>query len=232
MNRIWILAALVAFPGRGGLAIDAQRADSGSRVDYPAFRVILDRNIFNANRTPRSGGKAPAREPERRVRSETFSLMGTMSYEKGRFAFFEGSSPQFRKVLQADESIAGFKIVEVAPTSVKLQPTNGHTLELPVGGQMKKREEEPWQLSGRAEASGPGAASTSGGASPNAGDPEILKRLTERRQQEDGVTAPAASPPAPTEEAKTEEPKDGAAGGETDEVLKKLLQKREQELNK
>jgi len=35
-----------------------------------------------------------------------------MSYEKGPFAFFEGSSSEFQKVLKQDDTIAGFKIGE------------------------------------------------------------------------------------------------------------------------
>ena len=232
MNRILIfmLASLAA----SGLAVPAQAVESASRGEYAAFRVISERNIFNANRSSRSSGRTSSREPERRVRTETFTLVGTMSYEKGRFAFFDGSSSQFRKVLQSEESIAGFKVAEVAPACVKLQTTNGQILELCVGMQRKKREDEEWQLAGRVESSEvAGSGSASGGqTSSSAGDPDVLKKLMERREQEGGVASDTSTQPALEADTKAAEPKDAGSSGETDEVLKRLLQKREQELNK
>jgi hypothetical protein len=165
------------------------------------------------------------------VRSERFALLGTMSYEKGRYAFFDGSSSDFRKVAKPADSIAGFKITEVAPTCVKLEMANGQTLELCVGMQMKKQENENWQLAGKAEpAEGAGFRTTSSSSASSASGPEseeVLKRLQERREQEGGT--PAADPVAQTP---VEEPKPAAAPGESDDVLKRLLEKREQELNK
>ena len=33
---------------------------------------------------------------------DSFSFVGTMSYAKGTFAFFDGTSPDFRKVLELE----------------------------------------------------------------------------------------------------------------------------------
>ena len=174
-------------------------------------------------------------EPERVVRTERFALLGTMSYEKGRYAFFDGSGSDFRKVAKPEDTIAGFKISEVAPTCVKLLTTNGTILELCVGMQMKKREDADWELAGKADAAeGSSSASTSttsssASASTTESD-DVLKRLMQRREQ-DGVPAATATAPV-VEAAKPEEVKAAPAPGESDDVLKRLLQKREQELNK
>jgi hypothetical protein len=53
----------------------------------------------------------------------------------------------------------------------------------------------------------------------------------EQRARENGG-APEGSLPAPPELAPIEEPKESGSSNETDEVVKRLLQKREQELNK
>jgi hypothetical protein len=233
-----VLLVSLAAPA-AALGIDSTNSAGGasSRMDYVSFRVISERNIFNPRRSGRSTTRTTTRtEPERRVRMERFALLGTMSYEKGRYAFFDGSGSDFRKVAKPDDLIAGFKITEVAPTCVKLEMTNGQVIELCVGMQMKKREDEDWQLAGKADsAEGTNRSTSSTSSAPVSGpeSEEILKRLQQRREQ-DGVAASteAAATQPVVEAAKPDEAKTAAAPGESDDVLKRLLQKREQELNK
>ena len=222
----WLLLGLAATMS----AAETTNVVVVSRGDFVAFKVVAERNIFNPHRSKRSGDRPPPRtEPEKRVKMDRFALLGTMSYEKGRYAFFDGSSSDFRKVARPEDSIAGFKITEVAPTCVKLMLTNGTLIELCVGMQMKRSEDADWQLAGRADgsngSSSSGSSSSSGTSTKESDD--VLKRLLQRREQDGASTAVA-----PIEAAKPEEPKAVAAPGEADDVLKKLLQKREQELNK
>lgn len=206
-----------------------------SRTDYVYYRMIAERNIFNPHRSKGVPNRPPPvrTEPERIVKSDRFALLGTMSYEKGRYAFFDGSSTEFRKVAKPEDSIAGFKIAEVAPTCVKLVLTNGQILELCVGMQMKKSEEQGWQLAGKADAAeGTIRTASSSSSSSTSSGPEsedVLKRLLEKRSQEGAPVEVAVPAPAKVEEVK---PAAAAAPGESDEVLKRLLQKREQEQNK
>lgn len=231
MNRILIL--LLAAPAAATLAVHAQAIESAARDGYSAFRIVSERNIFDANRSSRSS-RLYTRDASRPARTDSFMLVGTMSYEKGYFAFFDGSSSEFRKVLQPDDSIAGFKVAEVAPACVKLQTTNGQTVELCVGMQMRKREEEPWQLTERVEpAEAPVSLSASGDQSARRDDdPDVLKRLMERREQEGAAAAEPAARAEPGTETRAPEPKNNGSNDEADDVLKRLLQKREQELNK
>jgi hypothetical protein len=232
----WIIGLLALTAPVAAMGIEATNGAgraASSRTDFVSFRLVSERNIFDPRRSGRSSGRPPLRpETERRVRTERFALLGTMSYEKGRYAFFDGSSSDFRKVAKPADSIAGFKIAEVAPTCVKLETASGQVLELCVGMQMKKHEDEDWQLAGKADpAEGttrPATASSFGSSGSAPESEEILKRLQQRREQEGG--APSSPPVA--EAPKMEEPKPTAAPGESDEVLKRLLQKREQELNK
>ena len=64
----------------------------GQRTDFTPFQIIGQRNIFDPNRVPhvRSGY---SRSAPRIV--DSFSFVGTMSYAKGTFAFFDGTSPDF-----------------------------------------------------------------------------------------------------------------------------------------
>lgn len=231
-----IIAGLMFAAAHGALAAETNAAASkaSSRTDYVSFRVIADRNIFNPHRAKGVPNRPPPTrtEPERRIQMDRFALLGTMSYEKGRYAFFDGSSSEFRKVAKPEDSIAGFKIAEVAPTCVKLVLTNGQLLELCVGMQMKKSEEQGWQLAGKADAAAGTTTRSSSGSSSSSSGPEsedVLKRLLEKRSQEGAPVEAVAAAPAKVEEVK---PAAAAAPGESDEVLKRLLQKREQEQNK
>ncbi len=231
-----IIAGLMFASTFGASAVETNGLAPGgsSRVDYVSFRMIADRNIFNPHRAKGVPNRPPQRtEPERIVRSDRFALLGTMSYEKGRYAFFDGSSTEFRKVAKPEDSIAGFKIAEVAPTCVKLLLTNGQLLELCVGMQMKKSEEQGWQLAGKAEAAEGTtrsfSSSSSSSASSGPESEDVLKRLLEKRSQEGVPVEAAALVPTKVEEVK---PAAAPAPGESDEVLKRLLQKREQEQNK
>ncbi|HKI71490.1 MAG TPA: hypothetical protein VKA81_03870, partial [Verrucomicrobiae bacterium] len=62
----------------------AQSTNSPARVDYQTFRLISERNIFDPNRSSRSGGVSRSRP----TIAESFALVGTLSYEKGNVAFF------------------------------------------------------------------------------------------------------------------------------------------------
>lgn len=174
-----------------------RKAPSTVRFDLDSFRVISERNIFNPNRRPFRGGRPP--RPEREdpgARMESFALIGTLSYEKGDFAFFEGSSSQYRKVLQPDETIAGYRIAEIAPNFVKLAGTNGQAIELAIGREMRKGGED-WRLAERPDAiERPATSDTTSntntvGASSEKTEPastsaesDVLKRLLEKRAQE------------------------------------------------
>jgi hypothetical protein len=180
--------------------------------DESAFRIIAERNIFDANR---SGGtvRLSSRRPSV---VDSFTLVGTMAYDKGAFAFFEGSRSDFTKVLKPAGIIAGHKLVDVYANSVKLD-VDGKEIELPVGSQMRREDEGMWQVadaqggdysaapsgngdsssrysrsdrgrdyprSRRGESSESRNASPALTSSPNVNQDEVLKRLMQRREQE------------------------------------------------
>src|SRR5207245_1690881 len=162
------LLLLLAAP----LAMEAQEANPPSRRDYSAFRIIAERNNFNPNRSGRSGRSAARAASEGRVATPSFALVGTMCYEQGRFAFFDGSSSDYRKALEPADSIAGYKIAAITPGHVKLESTNGQPIDLAVGMQMKKQDEGDWLLVAGTESSkSVGHSSASAGSL----DPSLAK---------------------------------------------------------
>lgn len=198
MRPSLLILVLILLTMPGGKA-SAQATNSSSRLDLPSFQIISDRNIFNPNRSGGSG-RSTRKEPEKPTKIESFALVGTMSYEKGSFAFFDGSSSEYRKVLKPSETIAGYKVTEIASDHVKLvsTSTNGSDIKLAVGMQMKRQDEEDWRPGARTESfatpSAPAPAgatseatsapSSSPSSSTGGGASDILKRLREKREQE------------------------------------------------
>jgi len=133
-------------------------ASAPQKLDESAFGIVSERNIFNANR---SGGQVRVASSRRAPRVETFTLVGTMAYEKGVFAFFEGSSSEFSKVLKANSVIAGHKVMDIMSDAVKLE-ADGKEIDLPVGSQMRREDEGTWHVAAvTAGGGGETASSTS-----------------------------------------------------------------------
>ncbi|HEY1787467.1 MAG TPA: hypothetical protein VGJ73_04895 [Verrucomicrobiae bacterium] len=176
------------------LAASAQSTNDATTNDVPAadfstFQIISERNIFNPDRYARSG----YRRYESHSAVPTFSLAGTMSYRKGMFAFFNGTSDEYRKALQQGGTIAGYTVGKITFDNVQLQ-SSGKTIEMKVGAAMR-REGSEWELSARGEWGDLNATETSPGGEtssetstnvPSSGGEEndVLKRLIEQRQQE------------------------------------------------
>jgi hypothetical protein len=177
-----------ARPGGGSQANGSRTAESSSTnagpsvLDYAAFRVVAERNIFDPNRSPRSTSA-----PVRPKTVESFTLVGTMSYEKGVFAFFDGTSSDYRKAVKTHDSIAGYSVVAISPDSVKLL-RNTNLLDLAVGVQMRRRDDGVWE---RSESATAYAATTTTTSSTPSSEPaasgaesDILKKMMQRRERE------------------------------------------------
>ena len=73
----------------------AAAQSNGTPPDYATFsRVITERNIFDPNRYSHAPGAPRTYRPRSRSMvnsAPAFSLVGTMSYAKGQFAFSAGT---------------------------------------------------------------------------------------------------------------------------------------------
>ncbi|MBI4325997.1 MAG: hypothetical protein HY674_12120 [Chloroflexi bacterium] len=184
-----ILVLLMALFLTGDAAAAEEGAVPAQGRDFPAFKLIYERNIFNPNRRPGSarGAEGEAVKP---AKVDRFSLIGTLIYEQGSFAFFDGTEAQYRTVLKPSGTIAGFKLLEITPNHVRLN-TSSNTVDLPMGMQMKRQDEGDWQLvaetgTGRTSGSDSNANEKSSEVSSGseAGADEVLKRLMQKREQE------------------------------------------------
>lgn len=161
-----------------------QSTNSLPLSDFRTFKIVSDRNIFNPNRSPR--GSRTEGESRKPPKVETLSLVGVLEYEKGTFAFFDGSSRDFKKTLQSGGHIAGMQIAEITSQEVRL--TAGEvSLRLVVGGHLKRTDEEPWQNTNvpepaSSETKPEKTAPDSSDSTPDSSS--ILERLRKKREKE------------------------------------------------
>jgi hypothetical protein len=196
-------AALALALANGFFAV-AQSNRVPGPADYAQFSsFITARNIFDPNRYAYNPDRPRPIITRRQQYTPSFTLVGTMSYEKGMFAFFDGNQPNLRKVLyQSDSnSIAGFTVADIARNSVILQTADKkQTVPMKIG-QTMRQEGSNWQLAD----SGQFFAGTSSGEN----------------------TAPAAADSSSPDTGSASAPSPAIEGND---VLKKLMQQREQEL--
>ena len=150
-------------------------------LDYSAFRLVTERNIFDPNRQPHTPGTRSQPKTQ-----DSFTLVGTMSYDKGDFAFFDGTSSDYKKVLKPADRIAGYKVVAILSDSVKLEGENTN-LDLTVGSQLRHQEDGTWvQVAGAGSyaASSSSSNSSQTDTASSGADNDILKRLMQRREKE------------------------------------------------
>ena len=188
---------ILAFVLAGALGAFAQTNNIPSATDYPAFsRFVTERNIFDPNRQPHYTPGRTRTRTRISASAPAFTLVGTMSYGKGLFAFFNGNNEDLKKALPVMEKIAGYTVTEIAQGGVTLESADKkEKLELKVGDVMRQ-ENGKWELSGTGEppagasAGAPETTGSSGGESSaaaptSAGEPnEVLKRLMQQREKE------------------------------------------------
>jgi hypothetical protein len=221
--------AVLAIAGAAALLAAAfpAAAQPTNTTDFASFQVIAQRNIFDPNRVPHSHPN-PSRALERVI--DSFSLVGTMSYEKGSFAFFDGTSPDFRKVLEQGGDIAGFKITALAPKSVTLLSGTNETV-LQVGSQLRRDDEGHWAASTEP------ASYTSTGNSYATGSGRHHRRHDGSARSSLSATSTTVADSSKTEdssitdfEADTNAPDASAlSGGGANDALARLMQRRVQE---
>lgn len=168
----------------------AESADNRAAATLPAdskfdtFRVILDRNIFNPNRSPRTQIAAEEKPP----RVDEISLVGTMQYDKGLIAFFDSPDSDYRKNLREGGSIAGFELRRITADSVELA-RGDQTVVLKVAQQLRRAEGGDWVVNTTASARGDAPAEDARSAAAAAATEipadasEVLKRLMKQREK-------------------------------------------------
>ena len=154
---------------------------------FEAFQLVVERNIFNPNRT----GRTRAPTEEKAPRFDEISLVGTMEYEKGLIAFFDSSDAAFRKTVPEGGAIGEFKVQRILPNGVELL-RDGQPLTLQVAQQLRRAEGGDWAVTETQPRTDTGA-NTSGSSGPRTESApveippdasEALKRLLKKREKQ------------------------------------------------
>jgi hypothetical protein len=218
-----LLALWLAAAASAAWAQSTNRAPS--RPEFSKFSLITERNIFNPRRYAQSKGRptAPA------SRADYLTLVGVMSYERGTFAFFDGTSSDYRKVTKLSETVAGFTVKEIGNSSVKLS-SGTNDFQVKLGTQIRRGSDGSWQMTS-SSGGAPITVASSAGASGRGG------RVSAPTESGTATVASESAPeteeqPATAEPATDSASPDSGAASTDDPVLKKLMQRREQELNR
>ena len=200
---VFILASDTLFFARASGENEAKKIDSThDGLRFEDFTPILNNNVFNAQRQDSARLDAEQeRNQQRPIPVDRFALVGTMhkvdkeSDEGQAFAFFTGTEPAFRSVIQIGQNIAGHTVVSIRNKTVTLSK-GGHSFELSIGMEMNRQGETAWKLDQNADGSWRNSTASKLERSneqpkeqekPNAltGDKaDILKQMIERRKQE------------------------------------------------
>jgi hypothetical protein len=199
-----------------GASLSTSAGPTGN--DYASFKIVVDRNIFDPNRRKGGGPSIRRTEGEKPPAEDMFSLTGILSSGKGTFAFFDGSSSSFRSALQTKASIGGCKITKIDPPDRIELDVTGKKVELTVGMTMRRPPGGAWKLGGMSE------SFADSGSSGRRSSSDFVSRIF--RTRDSGTFAPSSSD-SPTDTTASDA---SAPAGGMSEALKRLMQKREQEL--
>jgi hypothetical protein len=171
-------------PSSAGSAVPVAAAPANS---FEAFGLVVERNIFNPNRTGRSAS-APEAKP---VRVDEIALVGTMMSDEGLRAFFESADSRFRKTVRVGDSIAEFKVARISSSGVDL--AQGDTaLALLVAQRLRRVEGGAWTVDTSGTEAAQGTGLTAGRRAVEPGAPaeipadasDVLKRLMKKREKQ------------------------------------------------
>jgi hypothetical protein len=222
-------------------------AKAPTQLTFDSFRPVSDRNIFNPNRYARSSGRttrSTSSTPASRV--ESISLVGVIAYEKGYFAFFDGTRSDYQQSLQTGGTIGQYHVARV--TSDMVQLTAGtNTYDLKVGMQMRREDEGDWFLSESGEAPRKRIVSTrtrtrggahgenstgSNGEEMTGGEPEVIVVESNPQPESNGGEVQPTTENGNGNGAVAPAEADAGDAGTTDPVLRALMERRRNALNR
>lgn len=143
----WLLAWLLATTLPVAAASKPNPKSPKAPEGFKPFALIAERNVFNATRQESGVPPVAAKpvKPPKPPHTEAFALIGTMSSERGAVAFFDGTSPDFRKAVHVGEKLGAYAITAIAHDRVTLQAEE-RELCLPLKMQFHRADQGEWLL--------------------------------------------------------------------------------------
>jgi len=218
-----ICLALAAAMIGGGTAF-AQSNGVPKPDEYAKFSsFVTDRNIFDPNRVQHSYNPIkPYKPPTNKTPPvvPSVQLVGTMSYEKGWFAFFNANTEEYQQALYAGGKIIGYTITDIVAEGVRLQSEDKQQEIAMEIGDGFQQDGGKWVFRKVNQISTVTGSSRSRGSTRSNGD---FTRNRNGYRDRSGSSSGGSS----TSESST--PATPPSAAEQNDILKALMQKREKE---
>jgi hypothetical protein len=141
--------------------VRAQEAEETEATGFEAYRLIVSRNIFDPTRRPDRPSQSVERvEPPRTDRLEFVGTLIDINEPEDSQAFFKSTEPRLQRALKKDEEIAGYTLVAIEPTKVRLQLGDEEVFDFEKGQQMVRNENEDWEITSNPQPFGSAASSS------------------------------------------------------------------------
>lgn len=245
MHVVLVLAGIVLVPE--WTPAQAERKEAPAGTSFESFEIVVNRNIFDPNRqadkrTPTPEEMAAAADTNKGASSEQeidhfqgneVALVGTLIDGPTAVAFFTSETSDFKTIAQVGEQVGDFKLAQIRTEYVRLE-NKGKTIDLPVGSRMTSQKDGGWSMGQNprpVRAHGEGEAS----------EGDSSRRDGPGRERESGrrdEVTKGSDPARPAREEKAGSPPEEesgapkAASSGTEDVLKKLMERRRKALEK
>lgn len=193
----WIAAAVLCAGAGLAPSAAAQSAAAEKPEAFARYQIVIERNIFDPNRRPRTRAETGNTEPVEQ--KETINLVGTWISNRELLAFLEGSRPEHTGASPRGAEFDGWQLTDINAGRVVIEK-EGRKIEWPVGHRLERSPDGEWELGGtatavssrpsrsspggRSSASGGGTSSAASTAPSPAQAEDLLQRMRERRQRE------------------------------------------------
>lgn len=169
---------------------------------FERFRLLTRRNIFDPTRRRWEPNRAVrTTAPPSPPREEILTLNGAILYGQKAFAMVNSSEPRYRGVFSPGDALGEWRVAAIDSKGILL--TNEECrLRLPVGQSLRRRGDQPWELARDVRV--PATTSLFGGVKPAA----------------DSDATPESAAPS-----------SGAGPDDMTELMRRLMERRRQQLN-
>jgi len=218
------LALAAAMIGGGTAFAQSNGVPKSDQYDKFSF-FVTDRNIFDPNRVPHSyvpGKITPRPKNTTPPVVPSIQLVGTMSYEKGWFAFFNANTEEYQQALYAGGKIISYTITDIVADAVRLQSEDKQQeIEVKIGDGFQQ-EGGKWVLKKAGQISSVTSSSRSRGSTRSNGD-------YTRNRNGNGYRDRSGSSSGGSSTSESSTPATPPSAAEQNDILKALMQKREKE---
>lgn len=214
-----------------------------AEADLDFFRILYQNNVFDPNRRPYRPPETQRERPVVRTPEiNSFSLNGIMNYDGKSLAIFNGSSSSYSGIKNPGDKVGDFILSKVLIDSVILvnpesEDENKQNFDLKIGEAYSREDGGPWKKGTASAPSGSSRRSFSSSRSSSrssSSSSRFTPASSSSSQDYSTSSRDDENESADDENADQEENMDGDSdsdgGSDADDILKRLLERRRQQM--